>query len=208
MRMKNLPLNLILEKNKLATPNPWLTTLDVIFPAPASPLYLVNNTEDIVFGGRTYQRFPFTLDAMNQDANGEIPTLQLRISNVLRILQAYIEEQDGCVGATVLVRVINAAYLGENYAELEMTFDVLEAGSDANWVTFTLGAPNPLRANFPLFTYRAGYCNWVKNFKGAECTYAGAATSCDGTIDTCRNLGNSRRFGGSQGLAGGGVRLV
>lgn len=207
--MKNLPLALILEKNKLSTPNPWLTTLDVTFPAPASTtLRLVDNTEDVPFGGNTYTRFPFKLDVVDSGANGEITTVRLMISNVTRVMQAYLEELGGAVGATVTLRWVNAAYLSENYSDLTLEFEVLEAVSDAQWCTFTLGAPNPLRADFPPYRYLAGHCNWVRKFKGAECGYSGPSETCQGTLDYCRQLGNSPRFGGFPGLAGGGVRLA
>ena len=207
--MKSLPIALILEKNKLATANPWLVTLDVTFPAPASTtLYLVANTEDVPFQTRTYTAFPFKIDIMDQGGQGEIPTFRIMFSNVTRVLQAYLEELDGAVGATVLIRWINAAYLSEDYAELELTFEVLETVADAQWITLTLGTDNLLRQNFPEYRYLAGHCNWVKRFKDVECAYAGAATSCDGTLDTCRTLNNSPRYGGHPGLAGGGVRFA
>ncbi len=207
--MKNLAIALILEKNKLATPNAWLVTIDVAFPAPvSSTLYLVNNTDDIVFEGRTYTAFPFDIDATKASAQGEIPQLQLRVSNVTRAMQGYIEEIEGGVGSTVLVRVLNAGHLAENYSELEMTFDVMSAVSEGQWVTFTLGAPNLLRASFPADRYLATHCRFIRHFKGAECGYAGASEICIGTLDYCRQLGNSKRFGGFPGLAGGGVRLA
>ena len=207
--MNNLPLALILEKNKLATANPWLITLDMAFPAPVSTtLYLVQNTEDVVFDGRTYTKFPFEIDVTKASAQGEIPGLQLRASNVTQVLQGYIEEIDGGVGATVLVRVLNAGYLAENYSELEISFDIMSAVADTQYVTFTLGAPNLLRSDFPRDRYLATHCRYVRHFKGAECAYGGPSETCEGTLEYCRQLGNSKRFGGFPGLAGGGVRLA
>lgn len=203
--MKTLPAALILEKNKLSTPNPWLMTLDVTFP-DASVIYLVRNTENITFQTRTYLAFPFMPPEIKEDSKGQIQSVQLRMSNVTRILQGYLESQDGAVGAKIILRVVNAAHLTENYAELEMEFEVMEAFSDAEWVTFTLGAPNPMRSNFPQYRYLAGHCNW--KFKSYECAYAGAETACARTLDACKALNNSRRFGGFPGLTGGGVRFA
>lgn len=39
-------------------------------------------------------------------------------------------------------------------------------------------------------------CRFVRQFKGDRCQYAGAATSCDGQLNTCTILGNQLRFGG------------
>ncbi len=203
--MKNLPIALILEKNKLATPNPWLILLDITLP-DSTVLYLVKNTEDIVFQARTYTAFPFELDPVSESSKGEIPALQLRMSNVTRVLEGYLEELDGAIGTTVLIRIINAAHLSEDFSELEMAYDVTATNSDAQWITFSLGAPNPLRRPFPRKRYMPESCNW--EFKSAECAYAGAATSCARTLDACRTLSNSARFGGFPGLSAQGVRLA
>ena len=41
-------------------------------------------------------------------------------------------------------------------------------------------------------------CRW--NFKGAECRYAGAETTCDQTYDRCTALSNTDNFGGFRWL--------
>lgn len=203
--MKNLSAALILEKNRLATPNPWLLLLDIELP-DATMLYICRNTEDVVFQTRTYTAFPFELEPTKESGKGEIPTITLRISNVTQVLQAYLEAQDGALGSIISLRVVNAALLEEDYAELTMVFDVLTAVCDARWITFTLGAPNPLRASFPQFRFLAGHCRW--QFKSPECAYAGASAVCKRTLSYCRELNNAERFGGFPGLAGGGVRLA
>ena len=202
---KNLPANLILEKNKLATPNPWLVLLDIVLP-DSTTFYLVKNTEDITFQGRTYTAINFEIEPTQHKTGGEIPTVTLRVSNVTRVLQAYLEDLNGAVGAGVTIRVVNSAYLSEDYSELEMTFDVLATQADAQWVTFTLGAPNPLKRRFPPYRYIAQYCNW--EFKSRECNYQGSATSCNRTWDNCQALNNTKRFGGYLGLNPGGVRIA
>lgn len=203
--MKTLPASLLLEKNKLATKNPWLVLLDV-YLTDDTELYFVKNTENITFSGREYSAINFEIEPTKESTKGEIPTVTLRVSNVTRILQAHLEALSGAVGSSVTVRVVNAAHLTENYSELEMTLDVLSSHADALWVAFTLGAPNPLRRRFPLYRYIADHCAWA--FKGRECNYTGGATSCKRTLDDCRNLNNSVRFGGFKGLSGGNVRLA
>jgi lambda family phage minor tail protein L len=203
--MKSLSAALILEKNKLATPNPWIVLLDIKLPDD-SMIYVARNTEDVVFNGHTYTAFPFEIEPTKESSKGEIPTVTLRVSNVTQIFQGYVEAQDGGIGSTATVRVVNAALLSESYAELEMVFDILATACDAYWISFTLGAPNPLRHAFPPQRYLASHCRW--KFKSEECAYTGASTICKRTLDYCRQLGNSKRFGGFPGLSGGGVRLA
>ncbi len=207
--MKNLSAALLLQKNKIATPNPWLITLDVTWP-DASNSYFVRNTENITFQSRTYVAFPFEIDTTGETSKGDIPAVTLKVSNVGRALVPFFEATDGAVGSTVIVRVINAALLTENYADLELTYEVMSAAMDNDWVTMTLGAPNPLRHKFPRYRYVALHCNWI--FKGAECGAGTTGTSCDKTLDSCRGgagtaraglVSNATRFGGFPGISGG-----
>ena len=266
--MKTLPANLILEKNRLASPNAWLVTLDItLTDTPPTKFYLVNNTEDITFNGQLYTAINFEIDPAKSYGSGQIPVHTLRVSNVTRILQAYLEATNGGVDSEVTVRVVNTAYLNENYAELEMNYSVLFVKSNALWVAFTLGAPNPLRKRCPLNRYIAEYCNWQFGLQIAtarECNYQGwqsahayalndmlieTATDttihrykcttagvsgvgkpafpasgtvndgtavwtesgidlCKRTLDDCRALQNTERFGGYAGLGGGNVRFA
>jgi len=203
--MKILPANLILEKNRLSTTGVWVLLLDITLP-DTSVIRLARNTEDVVFGGNTYTAFPFEIDANKSNAQGQIPSVALRVSNVTRSLQPYIEQYNGAVGFSIRITVVNSSYLAENYTELQMTFDVLSCLSDSSWVTFNLGAPNPLRRRYPLFRAIANSCNWT--YKGRECNYAGGLTTCKRTLTDCRAHANSARFGGRPGLAAGNIRLV
>jgi len=169
--MKNLPANLIIEKNKLASPNPWVVLLEITL-TDSTVLRFARNTEDVTFEGHTFTAFPFEIEPTSQDTHGEIPTVTLRVSNVTRLLQQYLDELDGGVGSTVRVIVVNLNLLSEDYSELEMTFDVLGCYSDVDWAVFTLGAPNPLRQRFPLERYLALHCSFT--YRSVECGYAGS----------------------------------
>lgn len=196
-----LSVSLLIEKNKLSSPNAWLITLDIVLPDNTS-FYIVNNNESITFNSQVYTPFPFQIEPTKENVNGEIPTVTLRVSNVTRVLQPSLEANSGGVGASVLVRIINSAYLSENYSELEMNFTVIKTECDVNWVYFTLGAASPLVKRFPLYRYIASHCNW--QFKSVECAYSGSDTYCDRTLDGpngCRQKNNSRRFGGFPGMA-------
>jgi phage-related protein len=53
---------------------------------------------------------------------------------------------------------------------LAFTYEVLGCTADSTWVTFTLGAPNPLNRRFPLYKYISNHCNW--KFGNDECNYS------------------------------------
>ena len=208
--MKKLPASLVLEKNKLAQNSAWLILLDIDIEGE-STIYLVRNNESVPFGNNTYQPFAFELDATKQESKGKIPTVGLSISNVTRIFANLLEVHNGGVGATVTLRVVNSALLTENYAELTIEYDVIATEVSEEWVSFTLGAPNPLRQRFPKYRYISGHCNWQFNYPagtGAECGYTGEDTICTRTLDDCQGKGNSERYGGFLGLMSGGMRVA
>jgi phage-related protein len=171
--MKTLPEELLLEKNQLNT-SAWLIFLDVTL-TDGTIFYLVNNNEDISFFkhsdnlAQLYTATAFDIDSNTENVKGELPFVSLRITNVTRLLQSYLEDLDGAIGSTIILRVVNVDNLSSNYADLTWEFDVVGTSSDLFWVTFTLGMPNPIRRRFPLYRYIATACNW--RFKGIECGY-------------------------------------
>lgn len=203
-----LSVSLLIEKNRIASPNAWLVTLDITMP-DNTEYHIVNNNESITFNSQVYTPFPFQIEPTKETTKGEIPTVTLKVSNVTRVFQASIESNNGGVGAIVIVRFINSAYLSEDYAELEMEFTVLRTESNIDWISFTLGAPSPLIKRFPLYRYLASHCNWT--FKEVECGYTGTETYCDRTLDGvngCRQKSNSNRFGGFPGMANSRTRII
>jgi len=179
--MKAIPANLILEKNKVNTKSAWLILLEItLTDTPATVLRYVRNNENITYPsgptGHEYTAFPFQLEPAKMSSKGEIPSYTLRVGNITRILQPYLQALDGGNGSTVKITVVNSELLSETYTELEVTCDVLACQSTAEWVVFTLGAPNPLRRRFPLDRYLALHCRFHYNLPSdnyPECGYVG-----------------------------------
>lgn len=66
----------------------FLLLLVISHPSLPAPIRVVNNSEDVVSGGFTYQRFPFEL-ALPPESDEAPPTVTLRIANADRqIVQA------------------------------------------------------------------------------------------------------------------------
>ena len=197
--MLNLPLALRLEKNKLAATAPWLILLAVTLP-DTTVLRFARNTDDVVFNGNTYSAFAFELGDATSGGDGSIQSISLKVANPGRVLQPYLEANGGLVGCNVQLMVVHAANLTSDYTELTLSYDVLTADSAEDWITFTLGAENPLRRRFPLQVAIPFSCNWP--FKGVECGYVGIAQSCARTLIACYALNNAPRFGGRPGISG------
>ena len=207
--MKSLSVNLIEEKNALHSKNPWVVLIDItLTDAGPTIIRVCNIKEGVTYGGNEYQKFNFQLGIVESDVSGQIPQVSLKVCNISRLLTNYLNSLDGGMGSTVRITVVNYAYLAEDYSELQMDFTVMGCQADANWVTWTLGMANPRNQRFPLYRYLANHCAWASNFKGAECGYSGAETECDGTFDTCINLGNTGRYCGFLGMQSDGIRIA
>ena len=188
----------IIEKNKIATSGVWLLALEA--QIPGSPLYLVNNTENLTLGGQEYTAFPFSLEDITEDSK-ELPNVKLTVSNVTGTIQRYVEENNGLGGCKVIIRVFHTDI--PDVAEVEEYFVVTGVSCDVEWVTFTLGTDFSFTRRFPPVRMMKDYCPF--KFKGVECGYKGAASKCNKTLKRCRELKNSERFGGEATIPQGGL---
>jgi len=174
--MKNIPANLIIEKNKLSSAGAWLILLDITL-TDGNIFRLVRNNEDITFCGNVYTAFNFEIEPTEQNNKGEIPTVTLRVSNITKLIEAELQDLNGGIGSSVKVTVVNSENLTEDYSELEMMFEVLACNTSSKWVVFTLGAPSPLRQQFPLYKYLALHCGYRRFNRPSgdypECGYTG-----------------------------------
>ncbi len=199
--MLTLPSALRLEKNKLAATQPWVLLLELTLP-DTTVQRLAQNTEDVTYGAQTWTAFSFKMGEQGQSGDGKIQSVTIQLANTARALTPYIEAQSGLVGSHVRLLVVHTGNLGEDYTALTLSYLVMACVVDEQWITFTLGADSPFRKRFPLYTATPLHCPLVRNFKGAECAYAGADTTCAGTLVACRAKSNSVRFGGRPGATG------
>lgn len=209
-----------LEKNKLSTDQAWLVLLKITMP-DTTVLRVVANSENVtwpVTAGHEYLAFPFELDEIGDVSKGEVPNVGLKVSNTLRYLEPYLEAQDGLVDSSVTIRIVNAtnvttpslgAGVNNSSPEVELVYNIIATSADNMWVTFTLGAINPWNKRFPRNRIWRNTCRY-KEFGGTLCKYdleaIGAETSCDRTLDTCRDtMANSINFGGAPGVGSKGI---
>lgn len=208
------------EKNKLATDSVWLVCLKIVIP-DMEPIYVVRNNADIIWNYAsnpnpyTWQAFPFELDEVGDTSKGEVPQVNLKISNISRTIEFYIQQYDtyckinGYSPINVYIYVVNTKVIADNITadpEVEHQFELIQPTMDSKWATFTLGASNPFNRRFPQGRLLKNFCRW-KVFKGTRCGYIGAETTCDRTLTQCRSYGNSERFGGFPGVGREGISV-
>lgn len=202
-----------IEKSKLASDVPWLAVAKIVWP-DASVLRLVRNIDPITFdcgdgdGPQEYTPFAWEFAELQENSDGSVPSWAVKVSNVNRAVESLLEEYGGGVGGSVTIYVVNGKKLNRE-PDLELPFDITGCTSDAQWVTFTLGAQSPFRIMFGRHPYSADSCIW--RFRSPQCGYGGGMPTCSfrlGGSNGCRAHGNQLRFGAFPGIDSNGLRAV
>lgn len=188
---------LIEEKNKISQDQPWLLFLTMTNVAKTLTLRLVRNTENITFKGAEYIAFPFEIDNVPEASVGSLPTLAIKVSNIDRQIQTYIE-QDPTFGSgwEVLISLahisqLNGTVIEDQVAEIEHKFQSLDLVADNEFLTINLGVRNPMLVQFPRQQYAGGFCQRTFN-DGEGCPYSTqgiaprAITFCKKTLSHCK----------------------
>ena len=191
-----------LEQNKIASSGAWVWLLEVATTGQSTLRY-VNNNDDVVWGGNTYTKLPFTLDDLVVETSGKFPEFKLQVGDVDTgsTLRTRVRTLGGLVGSTVRLLVVHSGHLSLTTAAIDETSEVLRTAVAEAGVTFTLGIPSLLNRRFPCDRYVPGFCR--HKYKGALCGYVGALESCEHTLDACQDHTNTPNYGGSPGVVGG-----
>ena len=172
-------------KNSLIQEGIWYILLTFINRNETITIRIVNNPDDIVFGGNTFTAFPFKIDTITESQKGELPSIKLTLSNVDRVIEGYIEQDpDLGSGWSVHIDIVHESALTNSTAEITYDFVTTSVTSDAKSAVFTCGLRNPLREQFPRVRMLPNACQ--NTFKKGGCTYAGADTECAKTLSACR----------------------
>jgi hypothetical protein len=140
----------------VATPLVQLTSSPIVFIALLTfslpghvPLYVANNSEDVVSRGNTYIAYPFQVVLPNDDSE-RLPQVGLRIDNVAGEIMEYIRSLPQA--PTMLLEVVTNVDF--DVVEKSVGFLKLEQVSyNAVEVTGTLTLDNFLTKRFPMSDY-------------------------------------------------------
>lgn len=125
--------------------------LEISHAQLATPVRVVNDTEDIVSDGDTYTAFAFRV-ALPSDIAGQLPRATLTLDNIGRELTQWIDNSNGGVGAQV--RLMQVMRDTPDVIEYEITLDLLNVTQTVSEITGELGYDDTLNlAGLPI-TYR------------------------------------------------------
>ena len=161
----------------------------------SSDLNLAGDKTNVTFDGVEYTAFPISHDVVSENSQGEINAVKLVVSNISRLIQGYLETYD-LRDKKVRIRLVWRNRLAYPLDKIDFEYYIDSWSSDKDSVVFLLlPRISALGLKIPARIYSRNYCQW-KNFKGTECGYAGAETTCNRTKQRCKELGNYKRFGG------------
>lgn len=196
----------ILEKNKLVSDGAYIILLEIIISSTLT-LRICRNTEDVTFKGQQWIAFPFDFGGdITHDSGGSLPQFSVKVSNVTRVVEGYLEQADGGVGSTVNVYVVNVD-AGKNVVDMELheSFIVKSVNYDVEWVNFTLTGAANLTRRVPERRFLKNACPFP--YKGPECKATSGYTTCDKTLGACRMRNNALRYGGEPAIPQGGIHV-
>ena len=199
------------EKNKLNSNSVWLTMLEITIPSVPETLRIVNNNEDVAWNSKTWLKFPFELDDISQSSNAEISQSQIKVGNVKNIIGQYIRQYDafvkvnGFTAITVVLYIVNSKDLANPTAVYSTNLILTTSSLNHLEVSFTVSARDLYRARTPQTRMFPNSCRF--KFKSTLCGYTGAETSCNKTLSRCRQLLNSKRYGGFPSIGNQGVSV-
>jgi phage-related protein len=165
------------------------------------------NNEDVLWGGYTWKAIPIKLGEVEKDTS-QIPSFDLKLNNIDRILESYFNEADGGVGAEVTIRLIRVKGRNtdgvielETYPVFVEPFDIQVSSIDDFWVTLKCGFDWSTNTRRPQDMWKMDHCDKCRNYPnnptcGVAPDIALIYPDCDGTWLSCKARNNTLRFGG------------
>lgn len=168
---KEMPAPLTATKNQLSQSGAWVWLLTVTLPHGGPTLRYAANTEDVVYGGHTFAAFNFTIDSFSVNTDGELPELEMRVTNIGYAIQDCLRDYSGLIGGTVSYVQVNTDYLAEDYGNDAVTLRINGAVNTWPDIHLTLGVPSEIRARVPENRQAPHTC--PHQFRDKRCAYAG-----------------------------------
>jgi lambda family phage minor tail protein L len=172
----------------------------------------------LIATNQLYTRSKVKRDDFETSTQLDRPMIKVSFSNINRVFESLIQDRKYLRGCFLYIITsfkkffptgATYNYIGtspdKNSSMIEK-FIIESASSDEQVVQFNCGTKYNLREiQIPRRTYGRAYCSWAENYAGPECDPDGAINTttyptCDGTLKSCRQRDNSRRYGGFPGI--------
>jgi phage-related protein len=178
------------------------------------------NTDGIT--PHVWHPFPIAFDDFSETKRGDLPQLQIGISNVTLELMGYIDSAEGLTDQTVRILIVNTTDLTHSDYRILWQGDIAKCEVDQATALFTLGRPRLNASVFPaqrvltqcsVTRFGDPTCGYVVPASPGESIGTGFST-CSRLQDACRDRGDDevarglerlhpKRFNGFPGVSEG-----
>lgn len=182
-----------LEKKNAQVNQPINLYTIVDYIGDGSDLRLAEYKTDVVFDGITYIKFPISREATTENVTGEIDVVKIKLANVSRLIQYYLEHYD-LGGKKVIIKQVWADDLDDTENVREEVYYIDRYTANDKVVEFECSSKFDVQGEeIPRGRYYRATCG-VKEFKDSDCGYSGPFAICNRTIANCRERENIKRI--------------
>lgn len=200
---RNLHEDMVGAKNLLTNENAWLMLFEIAV-SDLEVFRVTNNEESVTFDSKVYSPFPISMESMEEGGQGDLPYINVTVSNVGQVLTGYLEQTNGLLDKAVTMKLINKD-VTDPTASITINLVIRETTVSETTVSFRLSHHPFFEIDMPHQRFYRGRCRWA--FKSTECGWSSGGTgedeTCDKTLDGnngCEAHLNQDRFGGFPGI--------
>ncbi len=169
--------------------------------------YYTDTDRKVLWSENFYDPIPIAVGDVKRSATGFVEQVSLSVAGADRVFAGLVMSET-FRGRPLTIR--RAVFDATGYVVLPVIevfsglMDEITGAIEKDTSNVHLTAKTYLeywQAPLPKRSYQVG-CDWAGRgrFKGVECKYAGAATTCDGTWAQCKSYGNQANYGGFRHL--------
>ena len=158
---------------------------------------LVNAPADVWWAGMQFHAYPLTQSPVIEDAQGNLPVLDVSFANAGGLLMRYLQGINGVryfVGQEATVWLVNRSNMAAaNYTRWDFQIDTWAADVSRGAVTLRLQMPNWFRVITPTDRFHPQLCDHQFGNLAGGCPYVvnsfAAFTTCNQTLADCKARG-------------------
>lgn len=201
---RDLHANMKTAKNLIASENAWIMLFEISV-SDLEVLRITNNEAAVTFNSKVYSPFPIAMETMEEGGQGDLPYINITVSNAERILTDYMEQRNGLLDRAVTMKLVNESNLSDDAASITINLVIRQATVTESAISFRLSHHPFFEIDMPHQRFYRARCRWA--FKSTECGWSSGGTgeseTCDKTLDGdngCETHLNQDRFGGFPGI--------
>lgn len=191
--MRDAPMPLVVAKNRLSNPAPFLWLIDVRVPSdPETMIRITPNPKAVRFGTNEagvpieYKPFPVSLGVIEEDSEGGTPEFTITVGGATREMMALLLAYDFLTGQPVKLTLVHQDHLDDPTSGSSLQFEITNCSGDERQVTFVLSTENLYNWKVPNERIHRDFCGYI--YKGRRCGFAHDPTNtlgeCDHTFET------------------------